>query len=162
MFKKFFSIVAILCIVSLLNISVFAADADKIDKTKPIITITKPSSDSERSFSKDYTICGITDLENIRIELYKRNSDGSFTEFKGTDGQSAWDIGPSGLFSIDVSLSTGYKSNTGINNFKIKAFNKTKPEINFSICITVNFIDANKFIKSENNKDYSLNKYFKH
>jgi hypothetical protein len=162
MIRRIFGILTLIVVLSLSNLSVFAADADKIEASKPIITITKPSIDGETVHCNEYTICGITDLENIRVELYKRSSDGSYKEFKAKDEQSAWDVGPSGLFSIVVKLSAGYKNNSGKNIFRIKAIDKTDTEKSDVRSITINYsvIDANK-MKPDISKDFPLDKYFK-
>lgn len=172
MLKRISFILVLIFITSLLSVSVFAANADKsaksdksekneaAEKKTPTITITKPNSEGEKTFNKAYTICGITEKSNIRIELFKRKSDGSYNEFKGVDGLSAWDVGPSGGFSIDIILSIGYKNNYGINNFRIKAFDKENPE-NFELyTITITLLDVNK-LKNESAKNYSLDKILK-
>jgi hypothetical protein len=170
MLKRISGIMALMIMVSLLSISVFATDADKDDgkseteTAKPIITITRPSSDGEKVFSNKYTIAGIAadaDKKNIRIELFKKNSDGSYNEFKAEDGQSAWDVvGQSGFFSFEVKLTLGYMNNSSLNNFKIKAYDKANPEIITECYATIRLIDPSK-LKSDSILEYSLNKYFK-
>jgi hypothetical protein len=166
MLKRISFVLVLIFMTCLLSISVFAANTEKSgkddadEKNKATITITKPMNDDEKTFNRAYTICGITDKSNIRIELSKRRSDGSYTEFKGVDGLSAWDIGPSGGFSIDVMLSLGYRSQNGINNFMIKAFDKEKPENAESFKITVTLLDVNK-LKNEPAKVYSLDTILK-
>jgi hypothetical protein len=166
MLKRIFFVLVLIFIISLLSVSVFAVDPEKSGKNDtfeektPIITITRPSSDGEKTFNKAYTICGITDKSNIRIELFKRKSDGSYTEFKGVDGSSSWDVGPSGGFSIDIMLSLGYINHNGINNFKIKAFDKEKPENVESYTISITLLDVNK-LKNEPAKVYSLDTILK-
>lgn len=176
MLKRISFILVLIVVTVLLSVSVFAApgdkadnkevtekvtdkttdkDADKttekeIEKSKPLITISRRNIDGENVFSNIYTIRGYTERNNISIQLFKKNSDGTYSEFKGNDEKSEWKINDeSGNFSIEITLSGGYKNTPSLNCFMIKAFDRTDPDNIESYKFSVTFIEAKNKLKSD-------------
>ena len=125
MFKKiallliFIAIISVYCIPSFaLSSSVFN-DPNTPSTKQFLVTITRPEGD-ESTFKTSYVICGNTNVEGIKVELYiyNKNTD-SFEPFMNTDGVNSWDIGSSGIFMKEVVL-----PEKGINKIRIVAYKK--------------------------------------
>ncbi|MCX8130856.1 MAG: hypothetical protein N3I35_12230 [Clostridia bacterium] len=114
MVKKICFMLVFLILFSVCSISVFAApdesgyDADTKATKEKYVTITKPEDGkNEITYNKSYSICGVTELENIRVELHRLNEDKKKYEKIVIDGKSYWDIGESGFFAKEIDLKEG-------------------------------------------------------
>lgn len=127
MFKKFCSFLSFIVIVSLMASAAIAAPDAFYDKSTSssdsqfLVKITRPDG-NESTFKTSYVICGVTDQEDVSVELLIEK-DGRYEEFATTDGYSSWDIGSSGVFMKEVML-----PNKGANKIRIVAYKKAEYE----------------------------------
>ena len=100
--------------VTLCSVSAFSGsdnntyDSDTKATKEKFITITSPESGkSETTYNKSYSICGVTEFEKIRVELYRYNDEKKQYDRIVIDEKSYWDIGQSGFFAKEIDLKEG-------------------------------------------------------
>lgn len=123
MYRKPCIALMIALIISLVSLPVSAA-ADVFSPNTPateqfILKITRPAG-NENTYNKVYEICGLTDKENVHVDLLRYNGE-VYEPFKDVNGKSSWDdIGV--VFVREVALSEG------THKIRIVAYEKANPE----------------------------------
>ncbi|HEX3029168.1 MAG TPA: hypothetical protein VHT34_07670 [Clostridia bacterium] len=124
-------IILVLCCTTVLagGVDIFSKDTDSTDPF--LVTITQPV-DDDTMVSSTCDLKGITDYENVKVELLKYNREkGTYEYYKNTDGETSWVIKTSGYFWKQLELKKG------LNRFRLVAYklsNKSKIQItDFSV-----------------------------
>lgn len=130
MFRKVTLLLILVIIVLSYSASAFAWSKDILrdptvqETSQFLVTITRPEGD-ESTFKKSYVICGNTDADNVRVEIYLKNKTTKYFEpFANTNGETYWDIGSSGFFMKEVVLPA-----EGANEIRIVAYKKYDYEL---------------------------------
>ncbi len=131
MIKKIISFISTIIILVLICTTVLAGGNDifsrDTDSTEPfLVTITQPV-DAETKVCSTCDLKGVTDYENVKVELLKYNREkGAYDYYKNTDGETSWVIKTSGYFWKQIDLKKG------LNRFRLVAYklsNKNKIQI---------------------------------
>lgn len=180
MLKKISFIIILLVVTALLWVPAFAEPEDgKTEKTsavekivdpeeefrqrlkeegvKDLIAITRPESNDEKTFSKEFKISGTVNRENLIIKLFNQKGE----VIKDIKGNTTWKAGESGFFSITVNLTEGYKSTSTTNVFIVYACNEDEKECFTFKTITVIYNSVDESKMKFGTKDFSLDKILK-
>ncbi len=139
---------ALVLISTVCSISAFAAPPDNyiyendIKSRVQLVNITKPEGKGvEITYNKSFSICGVTQKENIRVRLQRYNKEKDKYEdiAIGRNGKiNYYDIGESGFFSKEIELVEGG------NNIRFIAYRISNPK-NYQ----VNYFDITFSRKSD-------------
>lgn len=127
MYKKMTLTILITIALSVLSSPSFAANRDILyDSSTPstsqfMVTITRPEGD-ESTFKKDYVICANTDQDDVVISVLKYNKQmGVYRPINGSDANSTWEIGRTGIFVKQIEL-----PKVGTHPLRVVAYKKNE------------------------------------
>jgi len=134
--KKIAFLLILSILISILSITVFAANSDNssADVELSLVTITQPTNSNFATFSRTFDLKGITDFDNVKVDLFIFNRDkNKYIPFQNTDGESSWNINTSGYFWKQIDL------DSGLNKFRMVAYKisekKKKQITDFAITV---------------------------
>ncbi|MCX7749865.1 MAG: hypothetical protein N2645_23695 [Clostridia bacterium] len=169
MLKRISAMLLLVTILVVCSFSAFAAAplASLLKNTKTestdqfLVTITRPEGD-ESTFKKSYVLCGVTELENIRVHvlLYDDVKD-EYVPYMDFGNDGVWDIGISGIFMKEIDLTKG------ANKIRIAAYKKSNAN-NLKLKQTLQVNNFTVTLLDEDGKDafkssiLNIKKYFKY
>lgn len=149
MIKKICTSVLLLVFIVTLSMQGFAWNRNVFyDESTPstsqfLVTITRPEGD-ETTLKRDYVICANTDVDNLVIAIFRYQSQsGTYRPINGTDANSTWEIGKSGIVVKQIEL-----PRIGANQLRVIAYKKSEAnylQLNYNLQVnnyTVTLLDS--------------------